>query len=124
MATLGRLTFNRVQPTGIMVQTDQAEAAGVPEGPDQVHAVPCECAMHPCRHTPTITPSPPSASLTPSSPAHAPQWKGPEAAACEDPARGYAVTTHFRLLEADVLGAMHVQALYEADGEDPEKWVG
>eukprot|EP00198_Chlamydomonas_reinhardtii_P006047 XP_001695383.1 predicted protein [Chlamydomonas reinhardtii] len=86
VATLGRLTFNRVQPTGIMVQTDQAEAAGVPEGPDQ--------------------------------------WKGPEAAACEDPARGYAVTTHFRLLEADVLGAMHVQALYEADGEDPEKlWI-
>ncbi|KAG2447913.1 hypothetical protein HYH02_007367 [Chlamydomonas schloesseri] len=86
VATLGRLTFNRVQPADIMVQTDQAEAAGVPHGPDQ--------------------------------------WKGPEAEVLEDPGRGYAVTTHFKLLEADVLGAMKVAALYDTDPEDPEKlWV-
>ncbi|KAG2430078.1 hypothetical protein HXX76_010177 [Chlamydomonas incerta] len=86
VATLGRLTFNRIQPAGIMVQTDQAEAAGVPEGPDQ--------------------------------------WKGPEAGVSEDPARGYSVATHFKLLDADVLGVMHVQALYDTDPEDPEKlWV-
>ncbi|KAG2497429.1 hypothetical protein HYH03_004584 [Edaphochlamys debaryana] len=74
---MARLTFGRVGPPTLMVQTDQFLAANT-EG-------------------------------------KAEQWKGPLAAVAEDPAHGYPVRTFLRLIDADVLGCMLVEGLYDID---------
>ncbi|GLC56286.1 hypothetical protein PLESTB_001088300 [Pleodorina starrii] len=49
------------------------------------------------------------------------QLKGPLANDAEDPARGYAIVSYFRVLSNGVVGKNTVKAVYELDEQDPSK---
>ncbi|EFJ52388.1 hypothetical protein VOLCADRAFT_120315 [Volvox carteri f. nagariensis] len=81
--TLARLTFGQVGPPDLMVELDQAEAAGLHGEPDQL--------------------------------------KGPLANIPDNPARGYALVTYFKILSNGVFGRMTARARYDLDEEDTTK---